>query len=82
MAELSRRGSDARFLCKGRSGPRAVAATVFFDPSGGVRRVEMAPELFSTDSGMCVQLSLAGARVPPYADPKAPISVPTAVSLD
>ncbi|MEJ7733422.1 MAG: protein kinase [Polyangiaceae bacterium] len=65
---LQKAGGNAQFHCKGKEGPKAVTATVFFNPeSGAVQRTQIAPQVAATQSGLCVQMLLGSARVEPFA---------------
>jgi hypothetical protein len=63
---LQEKGALARVHCKGKSGPKAVTATVFFNPAGAVQRVTTDPMVAATQSALCVTMLLGSARVPPF----------------
>ncbi|MGK3986764.1 protein kinase [Sorangium sp. So ce136] len=65
-AALQQKGANARIHCKGKAGPKAVAARVFFNPAGAVQRVSIEPQVATTQSGLCVQMMLSSARVPAF----------------
>lgn len=56
----------AKVVCAPMFGPRTIAATVFFEPSGSVRRVTVDMAAVSSATGMCVQTHLSRARVRPF----------------
>jgi hypothetical protein len=68
-AAVQKAGSNAQFHCKGKEGPKAVSATVFFNPSGGVQRVSISPQQAATQSGLCAQMMLGSARTKPFDGP-------------
>ncbi|WP_437886293.1 protein kinase domain-containing protein [Sorangium sp. So ce307] len=65
-AALQSKGANARVHCKGKAGPKAVSARVFFNPAGAVQRTSLAPQVAMTQAGMCVQMMLGSARVPAF----------------
>ncbi|WP_437619342.1 serine/threonine protein kinase [Sorangium sp. So ce1151] len=80
-AALQQKGSTARIHCKGKAGPKAVAARVFFNPAGAVQRVGIEPQVAMTQSGLCVQMMLSGTRVPAF-DGTELQEVPTTVAIE
>ncbi|WP_437670929.1 protein kinase domain-containing protein [Sorangium sp. So ce131] len=65
-ASLQQKAAGARIHCKGKAGPKAVTARVFFNPSGAVQRVSTDPQIAATPSALCAQMLLSSARVPPF----------------
>ncbi|WP_437596581.1 serine/threonine-protein kinase [Sorangium sp. So ce590] len=65
-AALQRKGSTAPVHCKGREGPKAVTARVFFNPAGAVQRIGIDPRVAMTPAGSCVHMVLGSTRVPPF----------------
>ncbi len=65
-AALQAKGATARIHCKGKAGPRAVTARVFFNPAGAVQRIAIEPQVAMTPAGSCVQMLLGSARVPAF----------------
>ncbi|WP_437775428.1 protein kinase domain-containing protein [Sorangium sp. So ce1097] len=65
-AALQQKGATARVHCKGKAGPKAVSARVFFNPTGGVQRISVDPRVAMTPAGTCVQMVLGSARVPAF----------------
>jgi eukaryotic-like serine/threonine-protein kinase len=80
-AALQQSASRAKFMCKGREGPKVVSATVFFNTAGAVQRTSMDPQAASTSAGGCVMMALGGTRVPPFDSPTLQ-SASTVVGLD
>jgi hypothetical protein len=80
-AALREKGALARVHCRGRSGPKAVTATVFFNPAGAVQRIAMDPQIAASPSALCVQMTLGSARVPPF-DGDAAQQVTTTVGIE
>ncbi|WP_437303545.1 serine/threonine protein kinase [Sorangium sp. So ce388] len=80
-AALQQKGATARFHCKGKAGPKAVAARVFFNPAGAVQRVMIDPQVATTQSGLCVQMMLSSTRVPAF-DGTELQEVPTTVAIE
>ncbi|WP_437943177.1 serine/threonine-protein kinase [Sorangium sp. So ce281] len=65
-AALQAKGATARIHCKGKAGPKAVTARVFFNPAGAVQRITIEPQVAMTPAGSCVQMLLGSARVPAF----------------
>ncbi|WP_438014632.1 protein kinase [Sorangium sp. So ce315] len=65
-AALQQKGASARIHCKGKAGPKAVSARVFFNPAGAVQRTSLDPKVAMTPAGTCVQMMLGSARVPAF----------------
>ncbi|WP_437522815.1 protein kinase [Sorangium sp. So ce726] len=65
-AALQAKGATARIHCKGKAGPKAVTARVFFNPAGAVQRISIEPQVAMTPAGSCVQMLLGSARVPAF----------------
>ncbi|WP_437586531.1 serine/threonine protein kinase [Sorangium sp. So ce1000] len=65
-AALQAKGATARIHCKGKAGPKAVTARVFFNPAGAVQRILIEPQVAMTQAGSCVQMLLGAARVPAF----------------
>ncbi|WP_438032240.1 serine/threonine-protein kinase [Sorangium sp. So ce204] len=65
-AALQAKGAAARIHCKGKAGPKAVTARVFFNPAGAVQRISSEPQVAMTPAGSCVQMLLGSARVPAF----------------
>ncbi|WP_437808028.1 protein kinase domain-containing protein [Sorangium sp. So ce1078] len=65
-AALQRKGSTAPIHCKGKQGPKAVTARVFFNPAGAVQRIAIDPRVAITPAGSCVQMVLSSTRVPAF----------------
>ncbi|XYH94351.1 serine/threonine protein kinase [Sorangium sp. So ce1128] len=80
-AALQRQGATARIHCKGKAGPKAVAARVYFNPAGAVQRVGIEPQVATTPSGLCVQMMLSSTRVPAF-DGTELQEVPTTVAIE
>lgn len=78
---VQRAGANARVHCKGKEGPKAVSATVFFNPNGAVQRVSTDPMIASKPSALCVTMMLGSARVPPF-DGTAVQPYPTTVGIE
>jgi hypothetical protein len=77
MKSVQQASGNAKFHCKGKDGPKAVSATVFFAPAGHVQRVSVDPSIAGKPSAMCASMMLHTARVPPFDG--APQSIPTVV---
>jgi eukaryotic-like serine/threonine-protein kinase len=80
-AALQAKGATARFHCKGKAGPKAVTARVFFNPAGAVQRIAIEPQVAMTPAGGCVQMLLGSARVPAF-DGSELKDVTTAVAIE
>ncbi|WP_437285222.1 protein kinase domain-containing protein [Sorangium sp. So ce406] len=65
-AALQRKGSTAPTHCRGKEGPKAVTARVYFNPAGAVQRISVEPRVAMTPAGSCVQMVLSSARVPAF----------------
>ncbi|MDC0677998.1 serine/threonine-protein kinase [Sorangium atrum] len=65
-AALQAKADTARIHCKGKAGPKAVTARVFFNPAGAVQRISIEPQVAMTPAGGCVQMLLGSARVPAF----------------
>ncbi|WP_437934864.1 protein kinase domain-containing protein [Sorangium sp. So ce341] len=65
-AALQRKGSTAPIHCRGKEGPKAVTARVYFNPAGAVQRISIEPRVAMTPAGTCVQMVLSSARVPAF----------------
>jgi hypothetical protein len=68
-ASLAQAGGNAKFHCKGKDGPKAISANVFFNQAGTVQRVLADPQQRGTPSGLCMIMMLNTARVPPFDEP-------------
>ncbi|WP_049876410.1 serine/threonine-protein kinase [Sorangium cellulosum] len=80
-AALQAKGATARIHCKGKAGPKAVTARVFFNPAGAVQRIAIDPQVAMTPAGSCVQMLLGSARVPAF-DGSELQDVTTAVGIE
>ncbi|WP_437893988.1 protein kinase domain-containing protein [Sorangium sp. So ce124] len=65
-AALQAKADTARIHCRGKAGPKAVTARVFFNPAGAVQRISIEPQVAMTPAGGCVQMLLGSARVPAF----------------
>ncbi|WP_165374338.1 MULTISPECIES: serine/threonine-protein kinase [Sorangium] len=65
-AALQRKGATAPIHCRGKEGPKAVTARVYFNPAGAVQRISIEPRVAMTQAGTCVQMVLSSARVPAF----------------
>ncbi|XXX73593.1 serine/threonine-protein kinase [Sorangium sp. So ce134] len=65
-AALQRKASTAPIHCKGKEGPKAVSARVYFNPAGAVQRISIEPRVAITPAGSCVQMVLSSTRVPAF----------------
>ncbi len=81
QAAVQATAETAKVHCQGKTGPRAVPLTVYFDPrTGGVKRVQVDPEIGSEPSALCAQMVLYGAHVEPFEGPQRGVSA--VVGLD
>jgi serine/threonine protein kinase len=57
---------NAKVHCRGKDGPKAIPATIYFNPAGTVQRVTMDPMISSKPSALCAGMVLGTARVPAF----------------
>jgi serine/threonine protein kinase len=57
---------NAKVHCRGKDGPKAIPATIYFTPAGTVHRVAMDPMIASKPSALCASMVLGMARVPAF----------------
>jgi len=63
---VQQKAASAKVHCKGKDGPKAIPATIYFTPAGAVQRVVIDPTISSKPSALCASMVLGTTRVPAF----------------